>query len=114
MWRRTSVVHVVDELTRSQRRERARADLETLLLGFLWGLWGVRLELALALAAFAIQRSAAVVFGDTGGIIVVLIAVVGAVGVRPARRFLVRLLHAMRVRRAWARAAIDSGVAAGP
>ena len=50
MFRRTSVVHVVDELARAQRRERARVDLEALLVGVAWALWSVRVELGLVLA----------------------------------------------------------------
>jgi hypothetical protein len=41
--------------------------------------------------------------------------VVGAVlAMRPARRRALKTLGAMRVRRSWARATIDSGAAAGP
>ena len=36
MWRRSSVVHVVDELARAQRRERRRVELEALLVGLAW------------------------------------------------------------------------------
>src|SRR3954447_2691960 len=114
MWRRSSVVHVVDELARAQRRDRARADVEQLVVGVLWALWSVRLELALMLGLVALQRLAASVLGDVGGAVVVVGAAAVVLAVGPARRVLVRLLRAMSVRRAGARATIDSGVAAGP
>src|SRR3954469_21291447 len=114
MWRRSSVVHVVDELARAQRRDRARADVEQLLVGVLWALWSVRLELALLVGLVVLQRLGASVLGDVGGTVVVVGAAAVVLAVGPARRALMRLLRAMSVRRAWARATIDSGVAAGP
>jgi hypothetical protein len=114
MLRRTSVVHVVDELTRLQRRDRQRAELQALLVGAAWALWGVRLELALLLSLAAVQRVVAGEVGDVGGSIAVGAIVTSALAVGPVRRFLARLLRSMRVRRAWARATIDAGVAAGP
>ena len=80
-----------------------------------WALWSVRVELALVLALVGgSARWSAGVLGDVGG--------VGRRGWSSRRcwrsgrlaRFVLRLLRAMRVRRAWARATIDSGVAAGP
>src|SRR4051794_25278768 len=141
MWRRSSVVHVVDELARAQRRDRARADVEQLVVGVLWALWSVRLELSLLVGLVALQRLAAGVLGDVGGTVVVAAAAAVVLAVGPARRALLRVLRAMSVRRggggaasgsgggggggwgargggggggAWARATIDSGVAAGP
>src|SRR3954471_7818051 len=114
MWRRASVVHVVDELARAQRRDRARADVERLVVGVLWALWSVRLELALLVGLIALQRLVADVLGDDGGAVVVAAAAAVVLAVGSARRALLRLLRAMSVRRAWARATIDSGVAAGP
>src|SRR3954465_11282105 len=114
MLRRSSVVHVVDELARAQRRERAREELGAFLVGALWTLWGVRLELALVAVAAVLQRAGSVVLGDVGGLVVVALGVPGVLVARPARGFLFRLLRVMRVRRAWARATIDCGVAAGP
>src|SRR4051794_9216252 len=114
MWRRSSVVHVVAELARAQRRDRARADVEQLVVGMLWALWSVRVEVALLVGVVALQRVAAGVLGDAGGTMVVVGAAAVVLAVGPARRVLVRLLRAMSVRRAWARATIDSGVAAGP
>src|SRR4051794_21465941 len=114
MWRRASVVHVVDELTRAQRRDRMRADVEALVVGLAWAVWSVRVELVLVLGLVAIERMTASVLGDVGGVILVAIVIATVLAVRPARRALVQSLHAMKVRRAWARATIDSGVAAGP
>src|SRR5437870_5164865 len=45
MWRRGSVVRVVDEFARAQRRERRQAELEQLVVGAGWALWGVRVAL---------------------------------------------------------------------
>src|SRR3954453_5337026 len=114
MWRRSSVVHVVDELARAQRRDRARADVEQLVVGVLWALWGVRLELALLVGLVVFQRLGASVLGDVGATVVVVGAAAVVLAVGPARRALMRLLRATSARRAWARATIDSGVAAGP
>src|SRR3954451_5830824 len=104
MWRRASVVRVVDEFARAQRREQARAELEALIVGVAWALWGVRVELAMVAALAGVERVLALVVGDVGGLVAVLVVVVSVVASRPARRPAVRLLHAMRVRRAWARA----------
>src|SRR4051812_38346710 len=110
MFRRSSVVHVVDELGSAQRRERWRVELEELLVGLAWATWSVRVELAMLLGLGALQRSV----GGLLGWAAVVVAVSGALAIGPARRWTGRLLHAMRVRRAWARATIDSGLAAGP
>jgi hypothetical protein len=110
MWRRSSVLHVVDELARAQRRERWRLELEALLVGVAWAVWSVRVELALVLGLAAVQR----VVGGLVGWAAVVVVVVSVLAIGPARRFVLGLLRAMRVRRAWARATIDSGVAAGP
>src|SRR3954463_13268729 len=104
MWRRSSVVHVVDDLARAQRHDRARADVEQLVVGVLWALWSVRLELALLVGLVVIQRLAAGVLGAVGGIVVAVGAGAVVLTVGTARRVLVRLLRAMSVRRAWARA----------
>jgi hypothetical protein len=110
MLRRSSVVHVVDELSRAQRRERWRGEFEALLVGVAWAAWSVRVELALLLVLAALQRLVGGLFGCAA-----VAAVIGLVlGVGPGRRFVLRLLQSMRVRWAWARAAIDTGVAAGP
>ncbi|MDA0173383.1 FtsK/SpoIIIE domain-containing protein [Solirubrobacter taibaiensis] len=110
MWRRSSVVHVVDELSRAQRRERHRVELEVLLVGLAWAAWSVRLELAFLLALLGLQR----LVGGIAGWIVAAVAVGVVFAIPMSRRWLVALLRAMHVRRAWARATIDAGVAAGP
>src|SRR3954454_1883730 len=110
MFRRSSVVHVVDELARAQRRERWRLELEALLVGLAWAVWSVRAELGMLLVLAALQR----LVGGLLGWMTVVVVVASVFAIRPARRFLLRLLHAMRVRRAWARATIDAGAAAGP
>src|SRR3954454_14526375 len=109
MLRRSSVVHVVDELAWAQRRERWRVELEALLVGLAWAVWSVRVELAMLLALVVIQR---LVGGLLGWAAIVVVASAVLV-IRPARRWTRRLLRSTRVRRAWARAAIDTGVAAG-
>src|SRR3954447_26453659 len=98
MWRRSSVVRVVDELARAQRHERWRLELEALLVGVAWALWSVRVELALVVAFAGLQR---VVGGLLGWIAIAIVAAVVLV-MRPARRFVLQLLHAMHVRRSWA------------
>src|SRR3954471_3910033 len=114
MRRRSSVVHVVDELARAQRRDRAQVELERMLLGLLWAVWSVRVELGLLLVLVAVQRAVASVLGDVVGLVVVVLVIAAVIAVRPARVAILRLLHAMSVRRCWSRATIDSGVAAGP
>src|SRR3954469_25557283 len=110
MLRRSSVVHVVDELARAQRRERWRVELEALLLGLAWTVWSVRAELAMLLVLAAIQRLVGGLLGWTAVAVVTGIVL----GIPASRRFVLCALSSMRVRRAWARAAIDTGVAAGP
>src|SRR4051812_33669115 len=114
MWRRASVVQVVDKLARAQRRDRMRADVEAPMVGVLWALWCVRVELVLVLAVVAVQRVTSMVAGDVWGSLAVVIVIVAVLVIRPARGVLLHLLHAMSVRRAWARATIDSGCAGGP
>src|SRR4051794_30670182 len=98
MLRRSSVVHVVDELSRAQRRERWRVELEALLVGLAWAIWSVRVELAMLLVLAAIQRLVGGLLGWTA--VVVVIGVV--LGIPASRRFVLRMLRSMRVRRAWA------------
>src|SRR4051794_23245914 len=114
MFRRSSVVHVVDGMARGHRRDRAQDELTELVVGVTWALWGVRVELATLLALVGMQRAAATVLGDVAALVVVVVLSGAVLGLRPARVFVVRVFRAMRVRRAWARATIDCGVAAGP
>src|SRR4051794_5858752 len=110
MWRRSSVVRVVDEFARAQRRERWLLEFEALLVGLAWTVWSVRVELGLVLVLAAVQRA----IGGLAGWSAVAVIIATVAALPSARRFVLRLLHAMHVRRAWARATIDSGVAAGP
>src|SRR4051794_25306738 len=100
MFRRTSVVHLVDELGRAQRRERARDDFQVLLVGVAWALWGVRVELVLVAALAALQRWVSGMLGDVVGGVAVAVIIAVAMLVGPVRRALVGLLRAMRLRRA--------------
>src|SRR5687768_16391414 len=102
MLRRTSVVQVVDELARAQWRDRAREDLLALLVGVAWAIWSFRVEIALAVAVAAVQRTVAGRLGALGGWVAAALAVAVVLAVPTARRFVWRLLRAMRVRRAWA------------
>src|SRR4051812_7150239 len=111
---RSSLVRVVDESARAERRERMRGELERLTLGVLWAMWSVRAELAMVLILAVVQRASARVVGDVVGLVPVVLVLAAVVVVRAIRVALLRLLHAMQVRRSWARATIDSGVAGGP
>jgi hypothetical protein len=62
----------------------------------------------------AVQRLLAAALGDVAAAIVVLAVVAGGIAWRPARARALGLLYAMRVRRSWARATMDAGVAVGP
>src|SRR4051812_16734390 len=107
MWQRSSLVRVVDESARAQRREHGRAEFERLVVGVLWAVWSIRVELSLVLLLVAVQRATAGVGGDVVGFVVVGSMLAGALVARPVRQALFRLLHAMSVRRAWAWATID-------
>src|SRR4051794_37477560 len=67
MFRRTSVVHLVDELGRERARERAQQEFVVLLRGVAWALWGVRVELAGLIVLAAVQRFVAGELGDVAG-----------------------------------------------
>ena len=109
-----SVVRVVDLDARARRRARAREDLEGLLVGVAWTVFGWRVELAALAVLAGVDRLLAGGFGEVVAAVVVLLVVVAVIGWRPSRALVWRVLYAMRVRRAWADAAIDAGVAAGP
>lgn len=111
---RSSLVRVVDESARAERRERRRGELEQLMLGMLWALWSVRAELAMVLLLVVVQRGTSRAAGDVVGLVIVALVLAAVIAARPARVALLRLLHTMNVRRSWERATIDSGVAAGP
>ena len=109
-----SVVRVVDLDARARRRARAREDLEGLLVGVAWTVFGWRVELAALALLAGVDRLLARGLGEVAAAVVVLVVVVAVIGWRPSRALVRRVLYAMRVRRAWADAAIDAGVAAGP
>jgi hypothetical protein len=109
-----SVVRLVDLDPRARRRARARDDLEGLVVGLAWALFGWRVELVGLVVLNGLDRLSAGVLGELAAAVVVLVLVVSVVAWRPARASVAQVLYAMRVRRAWARAAIDAGVAAGP
>src|SRR4051812_22041484 len=104
-----SVIRVVDLDARARRRARARDDLEGLVVGLAWTLFGWRVELAALAVLVGIDRLVAGVLGEVVAALVVLMLVAGVVAWRPARARGGHVLYAMRVRRAWARAAIDAG-----
>jgi hypothetical protein len=56
MWRRSSLVRVVDLDARARRRARAWGDLEELALGVLWALFGWRVELLGLAATVGVER----------------------------------------------------------
>ena len=84
------MVRVVDEFARAQRRERARAEVEELVVGVLWALWCVRVEFVLMLALVVVQRSGRRLVGEVGGVVVVALVVVSVLAVRPSREAVVR------------------------
>ena len=99
-----------------RRREpiRARPDWEADVLEALAALWGFRYELTLcALLVFA-QRALARALGEVAATMVVAAAVLGMLASRTPRHALARWLRFGALRRAWARAAGDSGLTAGP
>jgi hypothetical protein len=114
MWRRSTVVRVIDVDARARRRARSRAEVEELLVGAAWALFGWRVELLGLAVLVAVERLLAGVLGEVAATVTLLVFVVGGLAGRPMREPVLRLLYGMRVRRAWARAAIDAGVAAGP
>jgi hypothetical protein len=114
MSRRSSVVRVVDVDARARRRAQVRGDVEELLVGVLWTLFGWRVELLGLALLFGVERLLGDAVGEVPAGVVVIVLFGTALLVRPIRLRVVRLLHAMRVRRIWANAAIDAGAAPGP
>jgi hypothetical protein len=94
---------------------RRRDDgLLALVVGVSAAAWWWRLELALlALAGAAYWLLAQAVGGPLAGVAVLLL-LAGVLAVGAARRLLWRCLRGEWVRRAWARAAVDVGLADGP
>src|SRR4051812_43949387 len=114
MWRRSSVVRVVDVDARARRRARAWGDVEELVIGVLWALFGWRVELLGLAVIVGAERLLAGLVGEAPSFAVMAVLVVSALAWRPIRVRVLQVLYAMRVRRAWARASIDAGVAQGP
>src|SRR5262245_49025862 len=114
MWRRASVVRVVDVDARARRRARAWGDLEELALGVLWVLFGWRVELLGVAAIVGVERLLVAFVGEAPAVAVIVVLLGAALAWRPIRVRVLAVLYAMRVRRAWARAVIDAGVAPGP
>ncbi len=108
------MVRVVDADARARRRAQVRGDLEELLVGVLWVLFGWRVELLGLALILGAGRLLALLVGDAAGVVLVAAFLVAGIAWPPVRGRVLRLLYAMRVRRAWARAAIDAGVASGP
>jgi hypothetical protein len=93
---------------------RARPDWEAEALEALAALWGFRLELALFALLVVAQRALARALGEVAATVVVASAVVGILASPGLRRTLASRLRCAALRRAWARAAGDSGLSAGP
>src|SRR3954454_11795597 len=99
MWRRASVVRVVDVDARARRRARAWGDFEELVLGVLWALFGWRVELLGLAVIVGVERLLARVVGEAPAIVVVVVLAGAALAWRPIRLRVLRVLYAMRVRR---------------
>jgi DNA segregation ATPase FtsK/SpoIIIE-like protein len=91
-------------------RRRDGAGWLALLAGAAVGVWGWRLELALAAALVASQRLLASLVGDVAAAGVVAVLVGAGLAVGPLRRVSCGGLRAARVRRAWRRAVEDVGL----
>src|SRR3954468_11116837 len=98
MWRRSSVVRVVDVDARAHRRARAWGDLEELVVGVLWALFGWRVELLGLAAIVGVERVLAGFVGEAPSVAVILVLVGAALAWRPTRVRVLRVLYAMRGR----------------
>jgi hypothetical protein len=96
------------------RARRAGDGWPELAVGVLAAVWWWRLELALVALGLALERLLARVVGDVLGIAVVLALAGVVVATGPARRVAWCALRRSWLRRAWARAATDAGLADGP
>ena len=108
------MVRVVDVDARARRRAQSRSELEDLAVGVLWALFSWRAEVLGLVALVTTQRLLAHSVGNAAAVAIVLGLAGGALACRPVRARVGRFVRAMRVRRAWANAAIDAGVAPGP
>jgi hypothetical protein len=93
---------------------RARTDWEAEALDAIAALWRFRLEIALLAVLVVVQRVLAPPLGELGAILVAAWVVLGVLASPPLRRHLVRWLRFASLRRAWARAVVDSGLSDGP
>jgi hypothetical protein len=82
-------------------------------VGVLAAAWWWRLELAMVAMLLAVERLLARVLGDVLAVAVVLAVAGVVVATGPARRAAWSALRRSSLRRAWARAATDAGLAAG-
>src|SRR5947208_1562308 len=99
--------------TVSRTRRRAADDWEALAAGALVGAWRCRLELALIAVMVGAQRLLAGRVGNAAAAVTVGALMVVLVAVAPTRRLLWRALRRSWVRRSWAAAVSDAGLADG-
>src|SRR3954453_23199153 len=95
-------------------RRRAAEDWEALVAGALIGSWRYRLELAMVAVVVGGQWFVAGRVGDVPAAVTVVALVVVLVAVAPTRRLLFGGLRWSWVRRSWAAAVTDAGLADGP
>jgi FtsK/SpoIIIE family len=100
--------------TVSRTRRRAADDWEVLAAGALVGAWRCRLELALMGVVVGAQRLLAGPMGDVPAAVMVLGVAALLAAMAPTRRLLWRGLRRSWVRRSWAGAVTDAGLADGP
>src|SRR6187397_1448047 len=98
MWRRSSVVRVVDVDARARRRARAWSDFEELVLGVLWGLFGWRVELLGLAVIVGVERLLAGLVGEALAVVALAVGVGAGLAWRPTRVRVLGVLYAMRVR----------------
>src|SRR3954463_10992203 len=98
MWRRSSVVRVVDLDARARRRARAWGDVEELVLGVLWALFGWRVELLGLALLVGVGRLLAGFVGELPAVAIMVVLVVAVAAWRPSRIRVLRVLYAMRLR----------------
>ena len=96
------------------RRNRHAGDDSDLAVGVRWALWAWRAEIVLLGVLVLGQRGLARPLGDLAALVAIALVVLAAFVARRSRHLLLRLLYAARVRRAWGRAARDSGLGNEP
>jgi len=95
-------------------RERVTAEWQTTALGAVVSAWRCRLELGLLTVIVVIQQLLAAWLDDLAAAVLVVAMVATVLAIRPARGAVWQQLRVAWVRRAWARAATDVGLSAGP